>query len=419
MNAKKVFNLEETKGFGVRVPFAEPQWYSDSFASPYYTESHKQFRAKLRAFVDTELIPYVHEWDEAGTYPHELHAKAYAAGVYGAVWPKEYGGTPPDNFDYFHDLIFIDELSRCAAGGVLWAVFFSFGIALPPILNTGSQYLKDKVARDVITGKKIMSLAVTEPYAGSDVASLRTTAVKSACGKYYIVSGEKKFITSGVKADYFTCAARTGGPGIGGISLFLLEKGMEGLSVRRQKTQGWWISNTAYVVMDKIKVPVENLIGKENQGFKAIMHNFNHERFVLAAMCNRYSRVCLEESIKYARLRNTFGKRLIDHQVIRHKMAEMARGIEVCHSYLEVLAYQMNAGKLNDIGGAIALCKVHSSKTMEFCAREASQIMGGNSYLRGGIGEKVERLYREVRVNAIGGGSEEVMLNLVGNQAKL
>ena len=206
---------------------------------------------------------------------------------------------------------------------------------------------------------------------------------------------------------------------MGGVSLLLIEKDRPGLTVRRQKTQGWWISNTAYLCFSNVKVPARNLIGELNKGWTAIMHNFNHERFVLAAMANRYARVCIEESIKYGRVRRTFGKRLMDHQALQHKVMEMARQVEATHACLESLAYQMDQGRINAIGGQIALCKVQATKTMEFCAREASQIFGGASYIRGGVGEKVERLYREVRVNAIGGGSEEVLLNLAAKQAKL
>jgi len=402
--------------FGL-VPYGEPYWYS-KFESPYYKQTHIDFRAKVRAFVDKEITPFCHEWDEAGTYPRELHEKAYKAGVLAAIWPVEYGGTPPKDFDAFHDFILVDELSRCGAGGILWAVFFSFGIALPPVLKVGSPYLKDLVCRDVITGKKIMSLAVTEPYAGSDVAGLRTTAVRQ--GDYYIVNGEKKFITSGTRADFFTVAVRTGGPGMRGVSLLLVERNTPGLRIRRQKTQGWWISSTAYMMFEDCKVPVKNIIGRENDGFKSIMHNFNHERFVLGTMSNRYARVCLEEAIKYGRVRKTFKKRLVDHQVIRHKIAEMARRIESTHALLEQIAYQMTQGVPdNYLGGICALTKVQATKTMEYCAREASQILGGASYQRGGIGEKVERLYREVRVNAIGGGSEEILLGLAMKQAKL
>jgi len=215
-------------------------------------------------------------------------------------------------------------------------------------------------------------------------------------------------------------AVRTGEDGFGGISLLLLEKGMPGFNVRRLKTQGWWGSNTAFLTFDNVKVPVRNLIGEENNGFLYIMFNFNPERFGAAVQANRYARVCLEESIIYARKRKTFGKLLIDHQVIRHKIAEMARRIEATHALIEIICYQLN-NKVSDrvIGGHLALVKVQATTTFEFCAREASQILGGASYIRGGIGDRIERLYREVRVMAIGGGSEEIMRDLAMRQAKL
>lgn len=408
--------------FGDLIPYGDPYWYQGVQKSPYYNESHIAFRKKIREFVDKEIRPYVHEWDEAGTYPPELHEKAYAAGIYGSMWPKEFGGTPPEKCDAFHDLILVDELSRCASGGLLWAVFFTFGISLPPVLNVGSQYVKDLCARDVITGKKIMALAVTEPYAGSDVANLLTTAEKITENgeEFYVINGLKKFISGGMKADWFTVAVRTGGKGMGGVSLLLVDAKTAGIKRTRIKTSGWWISTTTLIAFEDVKVPAKNLIGKENSGFSSIMSNFNHERFVFAAMSNRYARVCLEEAIKYARTRKTFGKRLIDHQVIRHKCAEMARQIESTHALLEQCAYQMSNG-VHDmkLGGLFALTKVQATKTLDFCARESSQIFGGASCVRGGPGQMVERLYREVRANAIAGGSEEVLLDLAMRQAKL
>jgi acyl-CoA dehydrogenase len=181
--------------------------------------------------------------------------------------------------DVFHDLILTDELARCGSGGLLFACFFSFAIALPPVLAYGSQYLKDLVARDVITGKKIMALAITEPWGGSDVAAVRTVAVRQ--GDHYVLSGEKKFITSGNKADWFTVAARTAAnsSGAAGISLFLVDAHSPGITVRRLKTQGWWVSGTTYIVFDEVRVPASHLIGKENQGFGYVMKNFNHERY--------------------------------------------------------------------------------------------------------------------------------------------
>lgn len=256
-------------------------------------------------------------------------------------------------------------------------------------------------------------------------------------------------------------AVRTGGAGMGGVSLLLVDANSEGIKKTRLKMQGWWTSTTTLIAFDNVRVPRANLIGKENSGFSSIMSNFNHERFVFAAMSNRYARVCMEEAIKYCRVRKTFGKPLIAHQVIRHKVAEMSRHVEATHAMLEQIAYQMKVN-VNDktLSGMIALTKVQATKvretsrlqtrqrvrsirgprlgwrlcahlvvcllvvssplqTMDLCARESTQMMGGAACVRGGPGEKVERLYREVRVNAIAGGSEEVLMDLAMRQAKL
>jgi len=261
-----------------------------------------------------------------------------------------------------------------------------------------------------------MCLAVTEPNSGSDVGNLQTTAVLK--DGHYIVNGLKKFITGGIKADYYVVAVRTKDEGMKGVSLLLIEKGIEGLSTKRLKTQGWLTSNTALVIFENVKVPAKNLLGKENLGFIQIMENFNHERYAIAVMANRSSRIALTEAIKYARNRKTFNKRLIDNQVIRHKIAECARRIESNHNWIEQITFQMNK-KNNNLAGTIALLKVQVTKDNEYVAREASQILGGNSYLRDGIGSTVERIYRDVRVNAIGGGSEEILLDLAMKQSKL
>lgn len=369
-------------------------------------------------------MPYCREWDEAKEIPASLLKKAYDAQVLPALvgfWPTEYVGPGPEGFDYFHEYIAIDETSRCGSGGVLWGLTGGLSIGLPPVLNFGSQYLKDKCARSCLTGEKRICLAITEPYAGSDVANIRCSAVKDPSGQFYTVNGEKKWITNGVTADFFTVAVRTGGKGMGGISLLLIEKEMAGVETKQMQCSGMWSSGTTFITFSDVKVPVANLIGEENKGFMYIMNNFNHERWALCVQSNRFARVCLEESVKYAMRRKTFGKRLIDHPVIRWKMAEMARMVDATQSMLENVTYQMKLmGKKEahvKLGGDIALLKVQCSKTMEYCAREAAQIFGGNSYIRGGVGEKVERLYREVRGYAIPGGSEEVLLDLGVRQA--
>jgi len=225
------------------------------------------------------------------------------------------------------------------------------------------------------------------------------------------------FITGGMKADYYTTAVRTGGEGIGGISFLIIERDSPGITTRRINTNGWWTSNTAYIAFESVKVPVKNLIGVENQGFRYIMLNFNHERFLGAAMGNRMARVCLEDAFNYAKQRKAFGKTLIEQPVLRNKLAEMARQVEANHAFIEQIAYQLKC-KVPDqkLGGVIALAKVQSGKIMEFCAREASQILGGNSCIRGGKGERIERIYREARIACVGAGSEEVLQDLAIRQ---
>jgi len=213
--------------FGEQTPYCEPAWYA-GWNTAYYKESHRNFRAAIRAFVDKEIIPFVDDWDEAKAIPRDIYHKAAAAGwLPGCVsppWPTEFageriaGGVKPEEYDAFHSLILIDELSRAGSGGVCWAIFAGLGIGLPAILHFGSDELKAKVAPGCLKGEKMICLAVTEPSGGSDVANIQTTARKTPDGKFYIVNGEKKWITNGVWADFFTTAVRTGGPGFGGIS---------------------------------------------------------------------------------------------------------------------------------------------------------------------------------------------------------
>ena len=222
------------------------------------------------------------------------------------------------------------------------------------------------------------------------------------------------FITGGMRADYLTCAVRTGGPGMGGISLLLIEMDRPGVSRTKLKKMGWWASDTAAIYLDEVRVPVENLIGGENQGFIGIMLNFNGERLGMASGANAYARTCLVEAAKYAQERQTFGKRLADHQVIRHKISDMLRQVNATQAYLENCAWRVQQGETP--AADLALLKVQATLTMESCAREAMQILGGAGYMRG---NKVERIYREVRVNAIGGGSEEIMRDLAARQIGL
>ncbi|CAJ1426144.1 unnamed protein product [Effrenium voratum] len=408
-----------TEIYGEGHPFGDPSWYQ-AYNTPYYNDSHKKFRKIMREYVDEHIMSNVHDWDEKGVIPKEMYLEAGKQGTLGLCigrpWPEKYFGPSPWGFepDYFHELIMYDEMSRTGSVGFQWGIAGGTTIGLPPVYHHGSEELKQRVMPACVKGEKVCCLAITEPTAGSDVANLKCTAKLE--GDHYILNGEKKWITNGIFADYFTVACRTGKPGVGGISLLLVEKGMPGLETRKMKCSGAWSSGTTYITFDDVKVPKGNLLGKEGKGFQYMMQNFNHERFAFCAMSTRFARVCLEESLKFAGKRKTFGKTLIQHPVIRFKVAEMARQVEATHNWLEWITYQLNTmPKLEamlKLGGHTALCKVQCTKVMEYCAREAAQIFGGLSYSRGGQGEKVERLNREVRAMAIPGGSEEIMLDL-------
>ncbi|KAG0305124.1 hypothetical protein BGZ98_004583 [Dissophora globulifera] len=279
----------------------------------------------------------------------------------------------PANFDAFHAFIIGDELARCGSGGVLWGLCGGLGIGLPPVIHHGTEELKRPAC--------------------SDVANLTTVANESNDG--YIVNGEKKWITNGTFADYFTVAVRTGGDGMNGVSMLLVERSMKGVSTRQMQCSGVWSSGTAFINFDDVLVPKSNLIGKENKGFKYIVENFNHERMGIVTQANRLARVCLEEAIKYGSKRKTFGVKLVDHPNVIYQTMHMPEDLQMIK-----------------LGGPIALLKAQATQTLEYCAREASQIFGGLAYTRGGQGEKVERIYREVRAYAIPGGSEEIMLDL-------
>jgi len=229
-----------------------------------------------------------------------------------------------------------------------------------------------------------------------------------------VVNGQKTFITSGMRADYYTVAVRTGGPGAAGVSLLLVERDRPGFSRTPLKKMGWWASDTATLYFEDCRVPVENLIGEEGAGFKTIMLNFNDERLGMASSCTSFSRLCLDEAIAYARERQTFGKRLSEHQVIRHKLVDMAQRVAATQAFLEMLTWRVEQGD-NPVA-EICMLKNQATQTMAFCASEAVQIFGGAGYMRG---SKVERIYREVKVNAIGGGTEEIMKDLASRQMRL
>ena len=381
---------------------------SARISNPYLTPEHGEWRTQLRRFIDREIMPYAAEWDEAGKIPDELWPKAAEVGMLGLGYAEEYGGIS-EGIDIWHHNILNEELARSGVGGI-GATLCVHSIGLPPVANFASAEIKQLVIPGVLAGSKRISLGITEPGGGSDVANIQTTAKRD--GDNYIVNGAKTFITGGMNANWTSTAVRTGGEGPSGVSMLLIAMDTEGVSrTPLQRKQGWWCSDTATIYFDNVKVPAGNLIGQENQGFQVIMNNFNAERMMLCVAMEASARVCLEEAVAWAQQRQTFGKRLADHQVIRHKITDMKQRINACQACINHCSREIAEGAPNP--GDIAMLKVQCSQTMEFCAREASQILGGASYLRD---NRVERIYREVRVNAIGGGSEEIMRDLASRQ---
>lgn len=369
----------------------------------YFNKQHDLLRKSVREFVRKEMLPYVEEWEEAGDYPRELHKKIADLGYNSISYPEEYGGA---GGDWFECIAVIEEFCRCGSCGLL-ASLFSHAIALPPIIKHGTPEQKEKFLRPVIAGDRIAALGVTEPDGGSDVANLKTTAVRD--GDHYIVNGGKTFITSGIYADQLTCAVRTGGEGAHGISLLIIEADTPGYSTSEKlKKMGWWASDTGEIYFDNCRVPIENRIGEENKGFYYQMENFQSERLIMAVQTNMISQLCLEESIQYAKKREAFGKTIAGFQVTRHKLAEMATLLEASRQFTYRVAAQINAGE--DRVKEISMAKNFACMVSNKLTFDATQIFGGYGFMRGYL---VERLYRDNRIMSIGGGTHEIMNEII------
>jgi acyl-CoA dehydrogenase len=373
-----------------------------------FLPEHELFRDSVRAFVGREIAPHVQAWDEAETFPRELYFRAAQIGLLGLGYPEEYGGTPADPW---YRLIATEEIARAGSGGLM-ASLFSHNIGLPPVLAHGSPALKQLIAPAVLRGEMIAALAITESSGGSDVARLRTTARRE--GGEWVIAGEKVFITSGMRADWITLAVRTGSKGAAGISLIAVAGDTPGLTRTPLAKMGWWCSDTAQLHFDGCRVPADHLIGEEGSGFKAIMENFNGERLLMSAGANAFAQVCYDEALEWARQRQTFGAPLVSHQAIRHKLMDMQMRIASTRAWLHALIERQIAGDTSGEWVAeLCLLKNHSTQTMQFCADQAVQILGGMGFMRG---TKSERIYREVKVMMIGGGAEEIMKELAARQ---
>ena len=371
---------------------------------PTDTPERRALRELTRRFVQREVLAHLADWERAGEVPRALHKTAAGIGLLGIGFPEAYGGSGGDLLD---SLVVTEEMILAGGSSGLVAALFTHGIALPHMVAAGDSYQIDRYVRPTLAGEKIGALAVTEPDGGSDVAAIRTTARRD--GDHYVVNGSKTYITSGARADFVTTAVRTGGPGAQGISLLVVDTDTPGFSVtRRLEKMGWHCSDTAELSFVDVRVPAANLVGPEHSGFAQIMRHFAAERISLAVQAYATAQRCLDLTIAWCRDRNTFGRPLATRQVIRHRLAEMATATDVARRYVRGVAARVAAGE--PLVAEVAMAKNTAVAACDFVVDQAVQLHGGFGYLRDA---EVERHYRDARILGIGGGTTEIMNEII------
>ncbi|MEA2481787.1 MAG: acyl-CoA dehydrogenase [Thermoleophilaceae bacterium] len=379
--------------------------------TPPFTDEHEQLREGIRRFVATELRPHTREWEDARWFPNDVFTRMAELGWLGLKYPEAYGG---EGGDYLHDAVLTEELGRCGSGGLAAGIGAHIGIATPPVWKFGTEDQKQRFLAPAIRGEKIAALGITEPDAGSDVAAIRTLAKRVDGG--YVVNGSKTFITNGVRADFVVTAVKTTTEGgHHGISFLVIEKGMEGFSVARKlEKMGWHASDTGELAFQDVFVPDENLLGEENKGFYLIMANFQWERLLMALGAVGAMNALLERTIAYAKEREAFGRPIAKHQAIRHKITDMAvkleRGRAVTYNALRMFSEGEDAIR------EVTIAKLITQRDCFEVADEAVQIHGGAGYM---VEYDVERAARDARLGPIGGGTDEIMREILAKQLGL
>jgi acyl-CoA dehydrogenase len=366
-----------------------------------FTEEHELFRKTIKRFLDKEVIPFINEWEENGETQRSLFERLGELGYLGIKFPEKYGGQA---LDYMMEAVFIEELSKAGSGGVGGAIGAHMGIALTPIWRFGNEMQKETYLTAGIKGEKIAALGITEPNTGSDVSAIKTRAEKQ--GDHYLLNGAKTFITNGVHADFIVVAAKTSeGPKHENLSLLIVDTDAEGFSVGKKLDKlGWRASDTGEIYFDNLKIPAENLIGVEGEGFRYMMENFQWERLSLALNSIALAEKALESAIQYSKERTQFGQPLQGFQVLRHKMVDMAVDIEKARNLTYRAVYQYNTG--SDITTEATMAKAYAGEMVSRVCDQAVQIHGGSGYM---MEFPVQRYWRDARIQSIGGGTTQIM----------
>ncbi|WP_406683368.1 acyl-CoA dehydrogenase family protein [Seonamhaeicola sp. MEBiC1930] len=371
----------------------------------YFTEEHNLFRASLRDFLKKEVVPHINEWEETGSIDFSVWKKFGDMGYFGIHYPEAYGGS---DLDIFYTVILQEELQRIHSGGFAAAVWAHVYLAMTHLNAEGSEEMKLKYLAPSISGEKLGCLCITEPSGGSDVAGMRTTAVKQ--GDSYLINGSKTFITNGVYSDYLVVAAKTN-PEIGnkGISIFVVDRDSDGISATKLDKLGWRASDTAEIAFDNVKVPANQLLGEENQGFSYILQHFAIERLVMGVNAHARAEYALEYTLNYMSERTAFGKELDKFQALRHRYVEMYAQMEICKTYNYAVAASLEKGEY--VVKEASISKLKSTEMADKVIYECMQFLGGYGYMED---YPLARLLRDSRLGPIGGGTSEILKEIIG-----
>ncbi|MDU8885595.1 acyl-CoA dehydrogenase family protein [Yeosuana sp. MJ-SS3] len=372
--------------------------------SMYFSEEHQLFRKSLQDFLQKEVVPHIEKWEKNGSIERFIWKKFGKMGYFGLAYPDAYGGL---DLDLFYTVILLEELQKINSGGFAAAIWAHCYLAMTHLNKEGNHDIKEKYLSSSISGEKIGCLCVTEPFGGSDVAGMRTTAVKS--GNNYVLNGSKTFITNGYYSDYMVVAAKTN-PELGnkGISMFVVDSNTPGISVTKLDKLGWRASDTAEIAFDNVNVPVANLMGEEGKGFSYIMQHFALERLVMAINAHARAEYALEYALQYMNDRKTFGKSLTQYQALRHKFSDLYSQMEICKEYNYSVAYRLN--KEEYVVKEATIAKLQSTKMADEVVYECLQFLGGYGYMEE---YPMARLFRDSRLGPIGGGTSEILREII------